>query len=129
MRIGADAGVGKFAHVRFGNDDRPAGAQPAHDRRIGGGWFLFFCENPRPCARNFAGDVEKILDAHNRAVHRAERDSGLRARIGGIGRGLRLLTIDGEAGPYPFPLWIIDAGKRGLKPFACGIPCHEDRLC
>ena len=25
----------------------------------------------------------------------------------------------------PLPLWIIDAGKRGLKPFACGIPCHE----
>ena len=80
-------------------------------------------------ARNLAGDVEKILDAHNRAVHRAERDSGFRSRIGGIGRGLGLLTIDGEAGPCSFPLRIVDAGKRGLKPFVCGIPCHGDCLC
>ena len=108
-------------------------APPARSLRTTGAsavaGFRFLGENPRPCARHFAGDVEKILDAHNRAVHRAERNSGLRARIGGIGRGLRLLTIDGEAGPCPFPLWIIDAGKRGLKPFACGIPCHGDCLC
>ena len=102
----------------------PPARSRLHDRRVSGGRFAFLGQHLGAGARDFAGDIKQILDADDRAVERPERNSGLRARIGGIGRGFRLLAINGQAGARALAFRIIDAGQRGLKPLAGGRWLH-----
>jgi hypothetical protein len=41
-----------------------------------------------------ARDIEEVLDRHERAVQRTERDARAPARVGGVCGGARLLGID-----------------------------------
>ncbi len=118
MRIGADAGEGEFGHVGLGDDHRAGLAQPPHHRRIGGGRLAFVGQHLRAGARDFAGDVEQILDGDDGAVERPERDAGLGARIGRLGGGARRVAIDGEAGARALALRIVDARQGFIEAFA-----------
>ena len=124
MRIDADAGKGEFGHVGLGDDDRAAGAQGAHHRRIGVGRLALLGQNLRAGARDFAGDVEQILDGDDGAVERAERDAGAGARIGGVGGTARGLAINGKAGAHALAAQVVDAHECGLEPFPDGNSSH-----
>ena len=126
MRIGADAGKGEFGHVGLGDDDRAAGAQAAHHRRVARGRLAFLGEHFGAGARHLAGDVEQVLDRDDGAIERPERDAGLGAGVGGVGGRLRLLAIDGEAGARALALGIVDARQRGLEPLARGRLVHAE---
>ena len=120
MRIGAHAGEGEFRHVGLGDDDRAAGAQTAHYGSVGLGRLRLFGQQLGARARRLAGDVEQILDADDCAIERPERNAGACTRVGGVGRGLRLLAIDRETGARALALRIVDARERGVEPFAGG---------
>ena len=124
MRIGADAGKGKFRHVGLGDDDRARLAQPPHDGRIALGGLGFRRDELGAGARHLAGDVEQILDADDGAIEWPERNAVTRARVGRLRRGQRLLAIDGEAGARAFALRIGDFCERGVEAFACGRAVH-----
>ena len=120
MRIDADAGEGEFRHVGLGDDDGARRAQALHHRRIVLSRLALLGQHFGAGARHLAGDVEQILEGHDGAVEGPERNAGACARIGGIGRGLGLLAIDGEAGARALAVRIIDARKRGLETLAGG---------
>jgi mannose-6-phosphate isomerase-like protein (cupin superfamily) len=125
MRICTDTRVSEFAHVGLGNDYGSARAKTPDHRCIGGRRLAFLGEHFGADARHFAGHVEQILDADDRPVERSERNPGLRTRIGGVGRGFRLIPIDREAGSRTLAFRIIDATERGLEPFAGRRWLHE----
>ena len=124
MRIGADAGEGEFAHVGLGDDHRAGRAQPLHHRRVGRGEQPFVGQHARARPRHFAGDVEQVLDADDRAVERTERLAGLGPRIGGIGRGARGLGIDRETGALALAGRIGDARQGLFETVAGGCFAH-----
>src|ERR1035437_4082786 len=78
-------------------------------------------------ARDFAGDVEHILDGHDHAIERPERNAGAGARIGGVRGGAGGLAIDSEAGVRALAAQIIDASKRSVEAVAGVIGLHAAR--
>ena len=125
MRICADAGECEFAHVGLGDDHRAGGAQAPHHGRIGRGGRRLLGEDFGAGAGRFAGDIEQVLDADDRAVERPERHAGFRARVGSIGRRPRSVGVDGEAGTRALPVRIGDAGERPFEAVAGGFLRHD----
>ena len=120
MRIDADAGKGEFGHVGLGDNDRAAGAQGVHHRRVGLRRFALLGQHLGAGARDLAGDVEQILDGDDDAVEGPKRNAGAGARIGGVGGAARGLAIDGEAGARALAAQVVDAHQRGVEPLAGG---------
>ena len=118
MRVDADAGKGEFRHVGLGDDDGAAAAQALHHRRIALGDFAFVGEQLGAGARDFAGDVEQILERDDGAVERPERNTGFGAGIGCFGGSTRSLAIDGETGARALAALIVNAGKCCFQAFA-----------
>ncbi len=127
MRIDADAGKGEFGHIGFGDDHRAAGAQAPHHRRIAHRRLGLLRQHFRAGARHLAGDVEQVLDGHDRAVEGPERNSGAGTRIGRFRRGTRGVAIDREAGARALALRVIDAGERGIETFGGRHSVHAVR--
>ena len=89
---------------------RTTGASALAGGRVG--------EDARARARRLARDVEQVLDADDRAVERPERDAGLGARVGGVGRRARRIRIDREAGARALAVRIGDARERLFETVA-----------
>ena len=111
MRVHADAGKRELAHAGLGDDYRAGRAQPPHHRRVG---FRRrrIGQDLRARARRLAGNVEQVLDADDRTVEHAERDAGLRPRIGCIRGGARRFRIDRQAGARPLAFRIGNFRER-----------------
>jgi hypothetical protein len=106
---------GEFGHVGLGDDHRTGAAQPTHHQRIYRRRRAFFGQYSRARARDFACHVEQVFDAYNCTVERSQRDSDLGARIGGICRGTRGLSVDSKTGAAAFAGWISYPAECLLK--------------
>jgi hypothetical protein len=125
MRIGTDAGKREFGHIGFGDDHRAGGTQPLHRDGVGRGGRRLFGEDLRAGAGRLTRDIEQILDAHKRAVERAEAGAARGADIGRIGRGAGVVGIDREASPRALAVRIGNARKRLFKSVAAGETVHR----
>ena len=112
MRIGADGGKSEFHHVGLGDDHGAGAAQPRDDRGVGRRGLFFIGQDFRAGARDFAGNIEQILDGDDLAVEGPERNPVARPPVGGIGRGHRALLIKREAGAGAFAVRIGNIRER-----------------
>jgi hypothetical protein len=126
MRVETEAAGGEFGHVGLGDDDATGGAQPAHHRRIGRRGRRG-SEHLRPGAGRFAGDIEPVLDGHDRAVQRTEREPGTGAGIGSIGGKPGGVGIHGEAGARALAVGVGNLRERLFEAIPRRTANHHGR--
>ena len=102
LRIGADPGERKLAHVGFRMITAPA----SRTRSMAGASAVASCRawSASPNLRaHLARGIEQVLDGDDRTVERAERFACCGARICGVGSSAGGFGIDSETGAFALP--------------------------
>ena len=113
MRVDADPGEGEFGHVGAPDDDRTRRFEPRYDRRVGRGRGRVV-ECFRPGERDFAGDVEQVLDRDREAGERRGDITGRAQPVLRLGRDARRVGIDLDKSAPSLAGRIGDARQRFL---------------
>jgi len=89
---------GELMEVQLAEEDRPGGAQPGHDPRVGrsGGG-----QEPRAAGRGGSLHGEQVLDGDGDAVEEAERPASHHRGLGPLRLGQSLVGEHGQEGAEP----------------------------